>query len=305
MKRVLLGLGILAFFVSPSANAAEGNTVYYQWNDARKVHEVVSLKNRKTVNLYVCSEPDTTGTRMIFWVTHDHDDAIVVGSVVLGYRLGKKRLWGTVWYRLGEKLNWVPLMPRTRPRIYRQNEKSGTYLAEDGPWDWPEGHSLLDGGEKEIVPIDLVLPKALEPATPRPRPAKPGPEVMASPKPELSPTIQKPKVVPTPVEPAPVTPTVPPTSSPVVVGENDPDISCEIEISPATAFVGESVILSMHTSGNVTSAQLDGAAVDFPTVLRSKVVDEKPGKHTIYGIVTSRRGVANCKQTLIVRAGGR
>ena len=82
-------------------------------------------------------------------------------------------------------------------------------------------------------------------------------------------------------------------------GQRDTSIDCRLEVSPAKVQVGETVIMTMTTTGDVTQANLDGAAVDFPRVLRSRLAAE-PGRIVIRGVVYSKRGVNHCDTVLEV-----
>lgn len=110
---------------------------------------------------------------------------------------------------------------------------------------------------------------------------------------ELDPIL--PPVKPPPVDPPPVKP--PP---------NPNDLTCEVSASPSTAKVGETVLLTMKTTGPVTAATLDGAAVDFPSVMRAKTVEAPanarlPAKVKIVGEVKApNQGRAECSVDILV-----
>ncbi len=92
----------------------------------------------------------------------------------------------------------------------------------------------------------------------------------------------------------------PPVVDPPVTPPAANELGCTIE-GAATATVGSSVILTMKTTGPVKSAMLNGAAVDFPVVLRAWTAERAAGTLTpdvvtIVGSVRGDRGTsAECK----------
>lgn len=68
--------------------------------------------------------------------------------------------------------------------------------------------------------------------------------------------------------------------------------TCKIEVSPASVKAGQSVIFHMTTDGEIAEAVLDGAAVDFPSVKKSKTVPA--GQHVVLGTVKGPGGTGTC-----------
>ncbi len=105
---------------------------------------------------------------------------------------------------------------------------------------------------------------------------------------ELDPiSVPLPPIVEPPVKP----PVTPPTN----------ELSCTIQ-GPTSAMLGSSVVLTMTTTGPVKSAMLNGAAVDFPLVMRMWTVEKDlvststPDKITIVGSVRGERNLsADCR----------
>lgn len=104
-------------------------------------------------------------------------------------------------------------------------------------------------------------------------------------------------------------PEVPPVKPPPVKPPPVGNLGCQLEASPANAIVGQTVLLSMKTWGPVISAMLDGAGVDFPVVMRSKVLEAAlfsaplPAKLTIRGQVKApNQAVSECSVVISVAA---
>lgn len=104
-------------------------------------------------------------------------------------------------------------------------------------------------------------------------------------------------------------PDVPPVKPPPVDPPPAIDLGCTITASPLTVAVGQSTVLTMNTRGHVISASLDGAAVDYPVVLRTKLLDAAtvgtavPAKLTIRGQVKApNQGSADCSVEISITA---
>ncbi len=289
----------------------------FRWNDAEKKYVEIETATKIEKKVYLMVIENANGTYTRSWVTRQSYDVIVPGSFVEGERLRKTGVWAKTWYQLGKELAWFPVIPKTTPHLWRYSEPFGkTYLSEPGDWWRWNGMDLPDDASRNVValpPWNDLIP-GLEPEVlPPPRQPEPKPviirrevtpmptrPVVPAPKPEpIMVPLPRPEARPTPIPQPDPTPITPPVPEPTPTIEKDGSVTCEIEVNPPTAYVGEVVILSMVTSGPVTSAMLDGAAVDFPKVLRSKTA-EAPGRFLVQGTVWSKGGRNTCARAFEV-----
>ncbi len=104
------------------------------------------------------------------------------------------------------------------------------------------------------------------------------------------------------IEPPPIKPPAPIPDPGVPPPEpNEEEISCTLTVSPNSPRVGERILITMTTAGPVTAATLDGAAVDFPMVVRMKIGDrpvgapKDSGSFVLAGSVKGLRSSAQCE----------
>ncbi len=77
---------------------------------------------------------------------------------------------------------------------------------------------------------------------------------------------------------------------------------CSLSANPSVVKKGESIVFSMISEGQVTSASIDGTGVSFPTGTKS-VVANNVGTFSASGLVTGLGGSGSCSVTYTVENG--
>lgn len=82
-------------------------------------------------------------------------------------------------------------------------------------------------------------------------------------------------------------------------GSNPDKPGCKVTSYPSPIYLGESSLMTLITQGNVTSAMLDGATVDYPIYKKIKRPDTV-GKIPILGSASGPAGTGKCQTELEV-----
>ncbi len=299
----------LLFVLVAASSPLFAKSRYYRFDDLKWTFFLVETKEMKDANVYLCERTNQDGSLTHFWVTRDHDDPILPGSILLGHRFGISR-GRAIHFELNSNLDWVPVNPTHKPVVWRLRSKTGAYVAEEPMGDWWSGHNVNDDERSLKVPMYREPKKPErdpEPVVAIPETAVPKPRVIrveiSKPKPMTPPRRPEPEPM-VPVTPAvpevlPTAPATRPAQSTPVAPPKDAALSCEIELSTGRARVGDPVRISMKTFGAVEAANLDSAAVDFPFVMRMADTSVA-GTFRIRGVVHGRSGDNFCEATLVV-----
>lgn len=277
MKRKLGLVILLLCSLTPQLAGAQESTVIYRedflYDYDRTSGKWVPITHPEKLGLFTLYGRWDNELYDFVWVTKDNRDRIVGGTKVEGWRLGYTGKNYLNWFRYCPtcEYKWKKSTDHVRPAVYRYSAKlaaagstsNGIYRSEQANETW-----ATFGGEVDPLP--------------KPRPEEPPPV-----KPHLP--IEPPPLSPPPVAVPPPLP-LPPKG----------DLGCSIQASPGVAKVNEAILVTMTTWGPAVSAELDGAAVDFPKVIRT-LNFEKAGTFTIQGQVFGRPPLAaQCAATIKV-----
>ena len=270
MRSKILSAIALAILGIGTANGFQSQTadesVLFHWVVRENRFEIITPGDIQPKNLYMRWD---NGLQTHVWVSGDNRDLILSSTKVQGGRLGFTGQEARNWYLFteGTKPGWKKNTERTRPEMWRWDPKR----VVGGSFTTGIYRSERTGDGWETWGGDL------DPVVVEPPPIKPPP------------------VDPPPIKPPPIDP--PPPSN---------ELTCQVSASPSTAKVGETILLSMKTTGPVISATLDGAAVDFPSVMRAKSIEVPvntplPAKVKISGQVKApNMGRAECSVEITV-----